>query len=560
MLNKQKCYKGIIPLVLIPFAITFRPMNQTGKTFEGILDRYFETTLEKHPVYANYVGLKAGEGKLDRADLASIEAAEKLRRKTLEALEGINPRELTNEQHLDRLALRSQLLNEMEDYATASHELSPDAPDTLLNLLLHELQRGDDELARAAKNIRAILKAAPRYLAEDAAVVTRPERVWLKIMQETCDSADSLFTAVAGFLAKAQAGAKDTELIADVQKAVKSYRDTVSARELAPEGSFAVGVESLQRRVRDQVGLNYSLGEIETLALGEVERIGALLKQACKKFGKGSDADAIVAKAREEWNPGGDLLGVYRKETDRVAQAFREAKAVTFPVGDELQVRPVPEFMRHLFPTAAYSSPGAFEKRQRGIFWVNDLSVTKTTEAEKLKERQQHFGLSLTSAHEAYPGHHLQFVIANQHPRKWRRLFAHAVFYEGWTLWCEQMMVDLKIDRSPWLEVQQLHDALWRCHRILVDLRLQTGRYSYAQAVKHMQKHLGFTKARAEADVNWYTSSPAVPMSYWLGRLENARLHKRLVEGRGWKLRQFNDWLISHGTLPQAWLERYMLD
>jgi uncharacterized protein (DUF885 family) len=534
-------------------------MNQTGKTFEGILDRYFETVLEKHPVYANYTGLKSGEGKLGRADLASIAADEKLRRKTLAALEQISPRELTNEQHLDRLALRNQLLKEGEDYARGQHELSPGAADTLLNLLLHELQRGDDEPARAAKNIRGVLRAAPKFLAEDTAVVIRPERVWLKIMQETCDSADSLFTAVAGFLGKNPSN-QDVGLIDGAKKALKQYRDTVSAREPAPEGSFSVGSAILQRRVRDQVGLDYSLGEIEALALGEVERVGALLKQACQRFGKGSHAEDIVAKARAQWNPGGDLLSVYRTETNRVAQAFRNAKAVTFPEGDELQVRPVPEFMRHLFPTAAYSSPGAFEKRQRGIFWVNDLSSTKTTEAEKLKEQQQHFGLSLTAAHEAYPGHHLQFVIANQHPRKWRRLFAHAVFYEGWTLWCEQMMVDLKIDRSPWLEVQQLHDALWRCHRILVDLRLQTGRYSYAQAVKHMQKHLGFTKSRAEADVNWYTSSPAVPMSYWLGRLENARLYRRLVEGRGWKLKQFNDWLISHGTLPQSWLERYMLD
>lgn len=548
------------PLVLAVIAITLVRMNQTGKAFEGILDRYFETVLAKHPVYANYTGLKHGEGKLGRADLRSIQTDEALRRKTLAALEAVNPRELSNEQHLDRLALRNLLLTELEDYASAGHELSPDAPDQLLNLLLHELQRGDDEPARAAKNIRAVLQAAPRYLAEDAEVVIRPERVWLKIMQETCDSADSLFTAVAGFLAKHQSNAKDAALITSVQKAVKGYRDTVSARELAPAGSFSVGPQVLQRRVRDQVGLDYSLGEIEALALGEVERIGALLKQACKRFGKNANPEAIVEQARAEWNPGTDLLGVYREETDRVAKAFRRAKAVTFPEGDELQVRPVPEFMRHLFPTAAYSSPGAFEKRQRGIFWVNDLSTTKTSEAEQLKERQQHFGLSLTAAHEAYPGHHLQFVIANQHPRKWRRLFAHAVFYEGWTLWCEQMMVNLQIDRSPWLEVQQLHDALWRCHRILVDLRLQTGRYSYAQAVKHMQKHLGFTKSRAEADVNWYTSSPAVPMSYWLGRLENARLYRRLVEGRGWSLKKFNDWLLSHGTLPQSWLEKYMLD
>jgi uncharacterized protein (DUF885 family) len=251
---------------------------------------------------------------------------------------------------------------------------------------------------------------------------------------------------------------------------------------------------------------------------------------------------------------------VYESETRRIARAFKAARAVSFPPGEQLQVRPVPDFMRALIPTAAYTQPGAFVREQLGIFWVNDLSLTKKTEAEKLLEQQQHFGIPLTCAHEAYPGHHLQFVTANQHPRKWRRLFAHAVFYEGWTLWCEQMMVDLRIDRSPWLSVQQLHDALWRCHRILVDLRLQTGRYSYEQAVQHLQKHLGFTCARAEADVNWYTAAPGVPMSYWLGRLENERLHQRLMIGRGWSLRRFNDWLLSFGTVPQAWIEKYGLN
>jgi uncharacterized protein (DUF885 family) len=134
------------------------------------------------------------------------------------------------------------------------------------------------------------------------------------------------------------------------------------------------------------------------------------------------------------------------------------------------------------------------------------------------------------------------------------------VFYEGWTLWCEQMLLDLGFDRSPWLPVQQLHDALWRCHRILVDLRLQTGRYSHEQAVRHLQRELGFTRARATADVNWYTAQPAVPMSYWLGRLENERLRQRLMAGRGWSLREFNDWLLSFGTVPQAWIEKYGLD
>ncbi len=535
-------------------------MNRDQSRFEGLLDSYFELSLAEHPVAAAYAGIREAEGKLGRAHLAHEQRWQTRRQRTLAALDSFSPRLLSNEQHLDRMALRSQLLRECEDFARGRHALDPGALDSVLGILLHELQRGEDEPGRAAANLRSLLREMPRHLAEAATLPDRPERVWLRIMEQTATNAGSLFDAVAVFLKLSDGGKRDAVLLAGARKATADYRDKAASLPPAPENSFAIGAAATQRRVRDQLGLDYTLGEIESLALAEVERIHGLLTAACARFGKGAKPEKIIGEARRAWNPGGDLLELYRAETRRVADAFRSARAVTFPKGESLDVRPVPEFMRHLYPTAAYSSPGAFEKRQRGIFWVNDLSATKKTEAAKLAERQQHFGLSLTCAHEAYPGHHLQFVTANQHPRKWRRLFAHAVFYEGWTLWCEQMMVDLKVDRSPWLRVQQLHDALWRAHRILVDLRLQTGRYTYETAVKHMQRHLGFTKSRAECDVNWYTGSPTVPMSYWLGRLENERLRHRLVDGRGWSLQRFNDWLLSFGTLPQSWLEKYGLD
>jgi uncharacterized protein (DUF885 family) len=525
------------------------------RRFEGILDRHFEGWLEDNPVAANHAGLREGEGKLGRANRAAVERERKRAAATLRDLDSINPRELTGEQHLDRLALRSRLRGELEDHDRGVARLNPDAPETVMNLLLHELQRGEDEPDRARANLRSVLREAPAYLGEASRLADRPERVWCRVMEEGCAGADSLLSAVGTFLG----GESDAPLISATQKAVERYRDRVSDREPAPAGSFAIGAASMRRRVRDELGLDYSLAEIESLALAEAERIGSLLSKACAPHGDAS-VEAIIGRARGGWNPGADLLGLYRKETKRVADGFKAANAVTFPKNETLVLRLVPDFMRHLFPTAAYSSPGAFEKKQRGTFWVNDLSATKKSEPDKLAERQQHFGVSLTAGHEAYPGHHLQFVTANRHRRKWRRLFAHAVFYEGWTLWCEQMLVDLKIDRSPWTRIQQLHDALWRVHRILVDLRLQTGRYSCAQAANHLRKHLGFTKARAEAEINWYSMSPGVPMSYWLGRLENARLHDRLVRGRGWSLRDFNDWLLSFGTLPQGWLEKYGLD
>ncbi len=529
-------------------------------TFEGLLDRYFESVLADNPDYAAQAGIASARGRLPRGGLQFEARQERHRQRALAELETISPRDLSAEQHLDRLALRASLLHGTEDYARGRHTLDPSALDHVLGLLLHELQRGEDEPALVAGHLRSLLRQTPTHLAAAATLLKNPEPVWLGIMAQTAAGADTLFAAVATFLERTGPEPGDAARLAGAKKAFADYAAHAQSLAPAPAGSFAVGAATVQRRVRDELGLDYTLGEVEALAQSEAVRLGELLTAACRPFGRKRTTEEILETARAEWDPGADLLGVYRTETARVADAFRAAGAVTFPADETLEVRPVPEFMRHLFPTAAYSSPGAFETRQRGVFWVNDLSVTKTTAAEQQAERRQHFGLSLTCAHEAYPGHHLQFVTANRHPRKWRRLFAHAVFYEGWTLWCEQMMVDLRIDTSPWLAVQQLHDALWRCHRILVDLRLQTGRYSYRQAVNHLRRHLGFTRARAEGDVNWYTSSPTVPMSYWLGRLENERLRARLMTRRGWTLQQFNDWLISHGTLPQAWIEKYGLD
>ena len=200
-----------------------------------------------------------------------------LRLKALADLESLSPSELSNDQQLDRLAFRSQLLRECEDFGRRRHTLDPGALDHVLNILLHELQRGEEEPARVARNLRSLLRQTPRHLAEAASLIDCPERVWRRIMEQTAASAGSLFEAVAAFLKRVQPHPSDAAFIAAAKKAFAAYHKKVKARPLAKAGSFAVGAAILQRRVRDQLGLDYSLGEIEALALSEIKRVGALL-------------------------------------------------------------------------------------------------------------------------------------------------------------------------------------------------------------------------------------------------------------------------------------------
>src|SRR5690606_14404592 len=106
----------------------------------------------------------------------------------------------------------------------------------------------------------------------------------------------------------------------------------------------------------------------------------------------------------------------------------------------------------------------------------------------------------------------------------------------------------------PHLRLMQLHDELWRAWRIVIDVGLHTGELSYNGAAKILERELDCTRARARAEINWYTAAPTVPMSYLIGKYELLRLKHRLVDRDGWSLREFNDWVLSFGSIPWRWI------
>src|SRR5436309_6384553 len=213
-------------------------MATESSAFAGILDSYFEGFLASNPAYAASAGIKSGEGKLGEATIEFERRQARRRQKALQALETISPRELSNEQQLDRLALRSLLLREEEDFARQRHALDPNAPEQLFNILLHELQRGENEPARAARNLRSLLREIPRYLNEATTLLDRLERVWLKVMEQTTAGAETLFQAVAVFLKRTGPRPNDAGEIKAARQSLEVYRARAEQRPLAAESSF----------------------------------------------------------------------------------------------------------------------------------------------------------------------------------------------------------------------------------------------------------------------------------------------------------------------------------
>lgn len=527
------------------------------RSFRAIVDRYIDETHALFPQTASERGLHQYDADLGENDAATHLKYSEVVSDALRAAEALPDFAFTGDEWLDRRALLALLRTEHFFNTTFPHwrinaQVHPDAAiGSIFNLVV----RHAENLKPARAAIEARLAAIPRFLAQGAACLRKPVPLWTKLARQTCDGAKSFFEEIEAQLkAISPSPAKTTKLVRAAIKALQDYAKAAENKEPGAAGSFSVGRENFEFLIRERLGYSLSVTEAEAIGHAQIEKLSAELKAESKKFGKGKSVAAILQEAANRWTPERPLMEEYTRVTQEMKAQFERAKFVTFPANEKCRVMPVPKYLRHQFPTAAYLQPGPFDKDQTGIFWVNDLSAEQPTPEKRAAEVRQHFGLGLTCAHEAYPGHHLQFVIQNRHQSKLRRLCHHAIFYEGWTLWCEKQSVELGVIDYPEARLTQLHDALWRAHRIVIDCGLHSGKLTYAGAAKRLQDGVGFTAARARGDVNWYTSSPTVPMSYLLGRLEVERLHAQLVGREGWSLKQFNDWMLSYGAIPWSWI------
>jgi hypothetical protein len=537
-------------------------MKKSSSTIlKSLGDRYIERTCTDFPQWGSSLGFTRFESLLAGSDAATHLARNKFLEELLAETEALSFKGLAPDDWLDRRCflslLRTELVNS-RDLARYRHN-PQECCDGAIGSVFELVIRYADDLKNALPAIESRLAAIPDFLYEGTAALRLPVPLWTKLAMQSCKGSIAFLKSLGETLAKIS---PDPEMILSLTQGAATafdlYAKAIQKKKAGKSSDFAIGRERFEYLVRERCGLDLSLPEIEAEGHRLIAEVSAKLEAEAKKFSGKSrkTASQILSEARDAWTPTESLLELYTHSSAEWRKRVIESGLFPLPPGESLKVTPVEDFMRDHFPTAAYSAPGAFQKKQQGIFWVNDLGATKSNTAEALREIRQHFGLELTSAHEGYPGHHLQFAIQNRHPSRIRRLCSHAIFYEGWTMWCEKLAIEQGWVTEPVARLQQLHDALWRAYRIVIDCGLHSGKLTHEAAAQILIKGVGFTPARARADVNWYTAAPTVPMSYLLGRLELERVKDSLMTKDGWSLRKFHDWALSHGAVPWSWIKQ----
>ncbi|MFC3608030.1 DUF885 domain-containing protein [Stutzerimonas tarimensis] len=218
---------------------------------------------------------------------------------------------------------------------------------------------------------------------------------------------------------------------------------------------------------------------------------------------------------------------------------------------DELLIKPVEPHREKTAGLAFYQGPSTDGSRP-GIFYLNlhDMRQLPTFATEAL------------AYHEALPGHHMQFAIANRlhHLPSFRRYAWYNAYIEGWGLYSELIPREMGLYQDPWSDFGRLVQELKRACRLVVDTGIHARRWTRQQAIDYLYCNTPSSTGQVINEVDRYLVMPGQATTYTVGMAEILRLRRRLREAMGerFDLRRFHDELLRHGALPLTLLERQM--
>lgn len=157
-----------------------------------------------------------------------------------------------------------------------------------------------------------------------------------------------------------------------------------------------------------------------------------------------------------------------------------------------------------------------------------------------------------TVQHELIPGHHLQ-IFQSRRFNTHRREFNTPFLVEGWALYWEMLLWDLKFPKSAEDRVGMLFWRSHRCARIIFSLNFHLGKMTAAEAIQFLVDRVGHEPTGAAAEVRRSVAGDYGPLyqaAYMLGGLQLRALHEELVKSGRMTARQFHDAVLEQNTIP----------
>lgn len=291
-------------------------------------------------------------------------------------------------------------------------------------------------------------------------------------------------------------------------------------------------------------------------------QMDALAPQIAEKYGYDKiDYLSVLRGLKKETIANDEIEDFYRGVNERLEGVIRQNHIVSLPDYEllmrvatpaESAAQPAP----HMKPPRLVGNTG-----ERGQFILTTGNPT-AGEGEAYDDFNFPAAAWTLSAHEARPGHEMQFAaLVKQGVSLARLLYAfNSVNVEGWALYAEAEMLPHEPIEGQLIALQfrQLRAA-----RAMLDPMLNMGLISREDAGRVLREEVGLSEPMVKQELDRYTfRMPGQAGSYYYGyrKLIDLRIETELALGEKFDQHAFNDFLLAQGIIPLTLIAQAVRD
>ncbi|NHJ87035.1 MAG: DUF885 domain-containing protein [Asgard group archaeon] len=546
-------------------------MIDENRKLYDLFFKQFEEEMENSPIMATWYGYKHEKYDYllpDESLRGYEEKIERYMRNKREITTRINYEKLSNAGKLDYevvINFYELLLFNLNELALWRSGAPGQGPISTAGKALYLLFTRD--FAPLENRVQAMierLKLIPEFLENSKNLWQFPVKLWTEMSIEEGKRTIDFFKLIEQSIREKIKEKQLQELsnaIEEANNAIVDYVEWIKNKVLPKANhNWSIGQQKFERFLELRK-LGKTAGEI--LEIGEV--ILAKTKEDLEILAKELFPEKSISEVRElikEDCPATfeEAITITKKYISEARTFIEKNDLADLQNNESIEVIPTPSFMIPIVPFAIHMPAEKFSKQFLGQYLITPIEDNP----ELLKEHC-HAACKNKAVHEAYPGHHLQFVLSNSQENLIRSiLFDHhfqpvagAEALEGWAHYCEQYMAEKGFLGRKEIFIQ-LIEQIWRAVRIIVDVKIHTGKMTFEEAKEFMMKEIGMNETAVLAELKRYTTRPTYPLSYLLGKIMIIELREEIKQKMGDKYTDkfFHDIILSNGGLPIYFLRK----
>ena len=568
-------------LCLFPEGIRGFAAEAEDGEYEAVAEEYIKGYLGAHPLEGTALGLHEYDGKITDYSRLALDAELSRLRRFDDRLSKFDPGKLSSRQSLDLRILQAAVkkdIFQMQDMSVFERNPMVYARAADVNVYIKRnfapLEDRVRSLVAIESQIPNILIAARTNLNE---VVPKPYvELAIQIAKGSADFLKKDLVAAVGTLKDEQLRVAFHEANRKAANALNDYAAWLE-REKLPKASmdFALGEEKFRRFLEQTELVDLPPQKILDIGMAQLKAEQEAFAEAAKKIDPNKSPIEVFKQIQTEHPAPQNLIPDVAKDLDKIRKYVSTRRLVSIPSDVRAKVKETPQYLRAT-SFASMDTPGPFEKRANEAYYY--VTPTENNWPEKQKEEWltafNHYTSDITSIHEVYPGHYIQFLHLNASPAsKVEKIFGSYAFIEGWAHYCEKMMLDEgyggptssspsedDVKRAAKYRMAQADEALLRLCRLCVSIKMHTQKMSLDEATKFFRDNCYYEEKPARQEAMRGTFDPGY-LNYTLGKLQILKLRDdyKAQQGDDFSLQKFHNELLNHGMPPIRLLREIML-